>query len=102
MNAKSFVEGLAQKLIDQGWDVKIERGEGKFVTDSVSFCATTGKWYEATIAGSAFKSESTGRWNFTGVRVYQFGSDVAHKRTYRAARVAVEVYGRNVRQAVSA
>jgi hypothetical protein len=102
MNAKTFVEGLAQKLIDQGWDVKIERGEGKFVTDSVSFFATTGKWHDATISGSACKSAFTGRWNFTGVRVYRFGSDVAKNQTYRAARVAVDVYARNVRQAVSA
>jgi len=102
MNAKSFVEGLAQKLIDQGWDVQIERGEWKFATDSVSFFATTGKWHDAAISGSAYKSPSTGRWNFTSVSIHHFGNDTTHHRTYSAAHIAVNVYGRDLRQAVSA
>ena len=103
MNAKSFTEALAATLTERGWDFKIETEcDSPFMGESFSFFATTGRWYEATIGGSAYKSTSTGRWTFTGVRVYRLGSDAIKSKTYRDARVLVDVFGRENRQAVSA
>jgi hypothetical protein len=103
MNAKTFTESLAAKLTERGWNVKIDTDfDSPYVTESYSFFASTGRWYEATITGWAYKSARTGRWTFGSVRVYRCGSDAIKSKTYRDARVLVDVFGRENRQAVSA
>jgi hypothetical protein len=103
MNAKSFTEALAATLVERGWDVKIETEcNSPYMGEQFSFFATTGLWYEATIGGGAYKSSSTGRWTFAGVRVYRVGSDAIKSKTYRDARTLVDVFGRESRRAVSA
>ena len=93
MNAADFIIEQANILTDRGWQVQIkETREGKF--ELISFLAF-GTWLEGSISGFAIKG-STGRWRFKGIHVHPlFGKDMV-RRTYSAARIAVDVYGHEI------
>jgi len=88
MNAQQFVQSLADTLIAQGREVEIEQDD-----DSFRFYARSRSILEDGIAASAIKSYRTGRWNFTGLRVYPMVGDVIKRQTRSRARTAVKVWG---------
>lgn len=103
MNAKTFTESLAATLVERGWNVNTDDWfDSQYVGEHFSFIATSSRWYDAMITGAAYKSTMTGRWHFAGVRVHRLASDTIKSKTYRDARILVDVYGAEVRQEVSA
>jgi hypothetical protein len=102
MNAKSFTEALAATLVERGWDVEITTENPSTDSECFRFWATSNRWFSGPISGAAYKSTVSGRWNFLGVNVYRFGSETKRSKTYRDARILVDVYGDDLRTAVSA
>jgi hypothetical protein len=102
MNAKTFTESLAAKLTERGWNVAITTENPHMDCEYFGFYATSERWFSGPISGAAYKSKVTGRWNFLGVNVYRFASETKRGKTYRDARIMVEVHGDDLRVQVSA
>ena len=97
MNAYEFVLDLADQLIEQGREVEIEEE-----ADSIRIYARPRNLGEHAIGANAYKSASTGRWTFCGVRAHTFMGETIRENTRRRASLIIRIYGTShVRQEVA-
>lgn len=99
--AAEFVTEQAHLLERAGWTVELKTENYDDAFTTVSFFASHPSLWEMTcISGRAFKSTRKGsRWAFKGVTVYPATLDARINRTYRDAKIAVQVWGRTDRKA---